>query len=235
MKSYLAIALVITAIYGASGRATEQCQRDKKFDIALLSVQWAPGVCTKPDNDNKFKPCKVKYEDEFTIHGMWPNYFDNSYPSNCCFEQYLNKANLDSITSQLKKYWKSLYDNDSWGFWIHEWKKHGTCAKFSALKGQFNYFNTTLNLFKQMPIGDWLATAGIKPSNTGVALESVREAIRKGFKGRPQLACSGSTSGLPILTEIRFCFDPETLGPLDCPAETNSCRSKTGKVIIVPA
>nr|AYV89183.1 ribonuclease 1-like [Tetranychus evansi] len=231
MKSYLTIALLIGAIYGASARATaEDCERGKKFDIALLSVQWAPGVCA-----SESKRCTVQYGNEFIIHGMWPNYIDNRYPQNCCFEPFLHKDNLDLITNELRRYWKSLYDNDSWGFWIHEWKKHGTCAKFSALKGQFNYFNTTLNLFKQMPIPNWLTAAGIKPSNTGIALEAVREAIRRGFHGRPQLACTHSSSGLPVLSEIRFCFNPESLAHVNCPAETNSCKSKTGKVLLLSA
>ncbi|XP_053211264.1 uncharacterized protein LOC128394915 [Panonychus citri] len=227
--NYFSICLIVVTFASGVLSASDSCQKDKAFDIALLSVQWAPGICANSD-----RKC-VKYGNEFTIHGMWPNYADNSYPQFCCYQQYLNKGVLDPIRSKMDAHWRSLYDQDSWSFWIHEWKKHGTCAKFSALVGQFNYFNRTLDLFEELKLSSWLSESGIKPSESGVALETVREALRKGFTKRPQIACNGSGSGLPLMTEIRFCYDPESLKPVDCPAETKSCRSKTGKIVIIPA
>lgn len=80
---------------------------------------------------------------QFTIHGLWPNYRTNGYPS-YCRNQTLNMTSLTSIQDELMDRWPS-YDGRNQDFWKHEWTKHGTCAMgASYIKSQLSYFSTTM-------------------------------------------------------------------------------------------
>ena len=80
----------------------------------------------------------------YTIHGLWIDYYRGGYPQNCNLSNkfYLNQ--LEPIKKDLNSYWYSCSDNSE-SFWKHEWLKHGTC--FYPKLNVFNYFNKTLNLF----------------------------------------------------------------------------------------
>ena len=102
---------------------------------------------------------------QWTIHGLWPQDGDWCHPSS------LNKTALEPLVPTMKTEWpscpkafyadKTFYANgeifsvddkgpffdlaayDDWGFWSHEWSKHGSCTSMD----QVAYFNYTLNLY----------------------------------------------------------------------------------------
>ena len=97
------------------------------------------------------KPNKFYYlslikeaDGSYSIHGLWPQYSLNSYPSFCRPVNFkLDK--LESIIDKLNKYWYSNKgSNDT--FWKHEYEKHGSCM-FSPMD-EFNYFNKTIELYE---------------------------------------------------------------------------------------
>ena len=98
-------------------------------------------------HDTRFYYLSLIYEnDSWCIHGLWPQYDINSYPVFCKNVSF-NPKLLDPIYSDLNKYWHSdRGSNDN--FWEHEWKKHGSCMFINM--NEFNYFNKTLELFKQV-------------------------------------------------------------------------------------
>ena len=79
----------------------------------------------------------------WSIHGLWPQYSKNSYPTYCknvSFDINL----LDPIINELKNEWYSTEEPNE-DFWKHEWQKHGSCM-FKPMN-ELEYFQTALNLF----------------------------------------------------------------------------------------
>ena len=84
---------------------------------------------------------------DFTIHGLWPNYNDGTYPQNCDHKNPFNPAALKPLLDRMDSEWPSFAGPDN-TFWKHEWDKHGTCAE-SVFASEFEYFQTTLGLHEQ--------------------------------------------------------------------------------------
>lgn len=92
---------------------------------------------------------RCKNSNIFTIHGLWPEYSDGSWPQFCNKTDKLNFNNIQHLIPQIKKYWitcPEYNNNESW-FLEHEWSKHGTCTPFT----QEQYFGTALALYQMMP------------------------------------------------------------------------------------
>ena len=97
---------------------------------------------------NKFYYLSLKRDTintHWSIHGLWPQYSYNSYPSYCSNEKF-DYSKLELLTEDLNKYWYSTNQkikNET--FWKHEWEKHGTCM-FNKCD-EFDYFKRSLTLF----------------------------------------------------------------------------------------
>ena len=86
----------------------------------------------------------------WSIHGLWPQYSSNSYPTFCRNVDFdINK--LQSIINDLHNHWYSTTEKDA-DFWEHEWKKHGSCMFNNC--DEFNYFRKSLELFITAVEGD---------------------------------------------------------------------------------
>ena len=75
---------------------------------------------------------------QFKIHGLWPQYKNGSWPQYCNNNSNIN--NISNIMIDMKGHWASNYK-----LWEHEWNKHGTCSinKY-YIKDPLTYFATTL-------------------------------------------------------------------------------------------
>ena len=63
---------------------------------------------------------------------------------------------LIPIIGDLTLLWSNLKDAtriENLNFWSQEWNKHGICSDFSSM---FDYFNTTVQLKKQLNPGDYI-------------------------------------------------------------------------------
>nr|GMD90676.1 extracellular ribonuclease LE-like [Ipomoea batatas] len=115
-------------------------------------MQWPGSYC-----DTKKSCCYPKTgkpDSDFGIHGLWPNYKDGNYPSNC---DPNNPFDESKVSNSLKIF------GDGTEFWSHEWEKHGTCSE-SVLE-QHSYFQTTLDLKKNTNLLQALQDAGNCPPN----------------------------------------------------------------------
>ncbi|KAK9146160.1 hypothetical protein Sjap_006063 [Stephania japonica] len=100
----------------------------------------------------------------FTIHGLWTDYNDGTWPS-CCRGPRFDLKEIAPLLEGLQKYWPSLSCSGSSTchggkglFWAHEvviilrmhiflcLQKHGTCAS-SVLRDEYSYFLATINLY----------------------------------------------------------------------------------------
>ena len=63
---------------------------------------------------------------EYQIHGLWPQFSSDEYPSYCNKDPYIQPSGL--LEKEMIKYWSSCNNTD---LWEHEWIKHGTCYEES--------------------------------------------------------------------------------------------------------
>lgn len=99
-------------------------------------------------NINKFYYLSLLKNNEnntWHIHGLWPQYNKNSYPTYCGKVSF-DISKLNPIIQELDEYWYADGEKDS-DFWKHEYEKHGSCV-FTPIT-EFDYFNTTVNLYKK--------------------------------------------------------------------------------------
>lgn len=166
----------------------------------------------------------------WTLHGLWPDRCDGSYPQFCD-----NSMQLHNITSSLLAAGETdLYqamstvwlDNRGHNehFWQHEWNKHGSC--YSTLKPacqadssesgsenvdtMIDYFSRILNTYNRFPTYEFLANRGITPSSTHTyKLADIKHALKEAFGYAPTIKCDG---GGNKVHEVWYSFNLE--GPL---------------------
>ncbi|XP_060962888.1 ribonuclease 2 [Cannabis sativa] len=63
---------------------------------------------------------------EFTIHGLWPNYNDGTWPA-CCTKKSFDEKEVSTLLGALEKYWPTYgcfpyitCDGSNGSFWAHE-------------------------------------------------------------------------------------------------------------------
>jgi ribonuclease I len=79
----------------------------------------------------------------YSIHGLWPQYTNKSYPKYCKKVEFtLDK--IKSLLPKLNKLWYSKFTKNE-DFWKHEYEKHGSCM-FRDMT-EMEYFEKTLELF----------------------------------------------------------------------------------------
>ena len=79
----------------------------------------------------------------WSIHGLWPQYSSNSYPSFCRKVDF-DYQKLSPILGDLHKHWYST-EEPTTEFWEHEWKKHGSCMFNNC--DELEYFRRGLELY----------------------------------------------------------------------------------------
>lgn len=82
-----------------------------KFDFYVLDLPWGPEFCSIKDVSRDCKPQRG-----FVVHGLWPQFRDDTWPVFCSDERGPAdlRPNLD-VTPNLQ-------------LLQHEWDKHGTCS-----------------------------------------------------------------------------------------------------------
>ncbi|KAL6808066.1 ribonuclease T2 [Trichoderma sp. SZMC 28013] len=147
--------------------------------------------------------------DSWTIHGLWPDNCDGSFPQTCdASRAYSNITDIltamgaDDTLHYMQTYWKDYQGNDE-SFWEHEWGKHGTCITtldpgcyddYVPTEEAADFFSRTVSLFKTLPTYQWLADAGITPDGSkSYALEDIQSALSKQHGADVTLSCEGKS------------------------------------------
>uniref|UniRef100_M4DJN0 2-oxoglutarate-dependent dioxygenase DAO n=1 Tax=Brassica campestris TaxID=3711 RepID=M4DJN0_BRACM len=163
-------------------------QEQEDFDFFYLVLQWPGAYC-----DTKRSCCyptSGKPAADFGIHGLWPNYKDGTYPSNCNPDSEFDKSQITDLVSSLKKTWPTLAcpSNEGFKFWKHEWEKHGTCSE--SVMDQHEYFENSLKLRDRANLLQALTNSGIKPDDRFYDLEKIRKAIKDEIGFTPGIECN---------------------------------------------
>lgn len=192
----------------------QNCSKDYNFDYYILALRWPVTECLSKDK------C-LKYNQEWLIHGLWPNRNDGTYPQNCCSDEKFDLKELIPIENQLKEDWPNLLKNhadDS--LWRHEWTKHGTCSRTKP----FQYFNTTLELYKKFTIDKWLKQENVIPSNDKTySGDSIINVISKKIGFNIEIECENNKE---YLSQINICVG-KNFNVFDCQKEhKSSCNNQ---------
>ncbi|XP_051143745.1 ribonuclease 2 [Andrographis paniculata] len=196
----------------------------REFDYFNLALQWPGTYCSKTRHCCSSNGC-CRGSDKptgFTIHGLWADYNDGSWPS-CCSGKKFDIKEISTLLGALNKYWPSLSCSSSSNchggkglFWEHEVEKHGTCSA-SVTGDEYNYFLTALNLYFKYNVTEVLLEAGYVPSNSEkYPTGGIISAIQNAFHLTPKLECENGA-----LEEVHLCFDKK-FEPRDCAVKSSN-------------
>ncbi|XP_068666573.1 ribonuclease 2-like [Aristolochia californica] len=197
---------------------------EKEFDYFVLSLLWPGTICKQTTHCCESNACcQSSYPlTQFTIHGLWANYNDGSWPA-CCSGSDFDLNKITSLVGTLERYWPFLTCNlfpvchgGEGQFWAHEWEKHGTCS-YPVVEDEFSYFSMTLDLYFKHNLTEILIDAGYAPTSNGTtyALTNITTTIRNAVGSLPLFVCSDDT-----LEELHICFYKD-LKPRDCDMESS--------------
>ncbi|OAR01164.1 hypothetical protein LLEC1_07034 [Akanthomyces lecanii] len=157
--------------------------------------------------------------DSWTIHGLWPDNCDGSYPAQCDADraytnitEILTANNASDTLDYMNQYWKD-YQGDDEQFWEHEWGKHGTCIStlepscygngYQDGEEAADFFTRTVGLFKTLPTYEWLAAAGITPSSSKTYdVAQIQSVLAKKHGAAVTLGCKGK-----VFNEVWYHFN----------------------------
>ncbi|KAL5722819.1 ribonuclease T2 [Ranunculus cassubicifolius] len=185
------------------------------FDFFYFVQQW-PGAYCDTERSCCY-PSTGKPDADFGIHGLWPNYNDGSYPSNCDPNTQFNSSDISELKSEMQIEWPTLAcpSGDGLLFWAHEWNKHGTCSE--SVLDQKDYFATALNLKRKVNLLGALKNAGIRPDGKFYTLSRISQAIREETGFTPGIECNVDMVGNNQLYQIYICVDASGSKFIRCP------------------
>jgi len=207
-----------TRRFNNKARHSDYCEPSQSYDWDYLFLvrEW-PGTMTSDSLPS--------FIDSFTLHGLWPNRNDGSYPQ-CCNNSYpFSYEEIAPIMSDVERIWYDTVHDVSNGteFWAHEWSKHGTCAMIgdpSCCSNEYNYFSTCISLHDQMQETKWLANAGIYPADpwdTTYKTTDFVAAIQQGLGQEPLIKCRNSDHQA-VIENLAVCLD-KNLNLIECPSQ----------------
>jgi len=160
------------------------------FDYFLMVQEWDSTV-----------------SQNFTIHGLWAENNDGSYPSFCPGSVFDITA-INDLVPTMNVVWPSDTGNNT-EFWDHEWSKHGTCSTFDI----HTFFQDVLNLHFKLDLVTALAKSNIVPnSGSSFTQDQIIKAIQNYYGTVPTLKCDDTN-----LQEVAICVT-KTLSLMDCPS-----------------
>lgn len=154
------------------------------------------------------------------MHGLWPDHCDGGFDQFCDetrsynnITDILTSLGASDLLAYMNTYWRADRGSDE-HLWSHEWNKHGTCIstlerkcynheKYRPEEEVHDYFNSAVNLFKDLDTYKTLAAAGVHPSNSETySLAQLRNPLRAKQGVPVTLRCHGN-----VLNEIWYHFD----------------------------
>jgi ribonuclease T2 len=206
------------------------------FELYIMSMSYQPEFCHKHEDFPGCRKPENFWKSHLTIHGMWPEFKDGTWPQFCTTEE-LDNATIAPLLPLMEHLWpnvKALQPTAQhfFDFWKHEWSKHGTCSGLTQLQ----YFDAALHHFVDTPsiiadnYGGTINKADLlqayKSNTTDDGDDDVGDVI---------LACQAKH----WLSEVRICIGVTPNGApthrVPCPASVVSDKSCVGDEIRIAA
>jgi len=173
------------------------------FDFYLLNLSWSPEFCATHEAKAE---CASGLR--FTLHGLWPQNFDGSYPEHCS----------NAAGPARPQEYAELYPDT--GLLEHEWQTHGTCSGL----GPDEFLRTAQRAVQSVVVPPVLAkdTTQLQLAPERILAEFVR--VNPGL-AMEDLALS---CGNNRLTAVEVCLSKD-LKPVSCQG-VKSCKANVVKV-----
>ncbi|CAI2354981.1 unnamed protein product [Caenorhabditis sp. 36 PRJEB53466] len=207
------------------------CHDGAPFDYFMFTTIYPTAVC-RADDDSVPDSCEIPSgTPQWTIHGLWPNYENGSYPQNCQgtpkhFDEHL----IRDIETQLRTVWPNLYPAKSiQSFWKHEYDKHGTCAQSDdRFDTELLYFKEVMRVHESINVAEGMASIG--PSDKPINADEVLKAL-SGVTGGKQFhfnCLRDKKTKQFLLGDVRLCLNKD-LSIRDCPDSRNSRNNRVSR------
>lgn len=187
------------------------------WDYLMFVQLWPGSWIERTDSDlGNFT------NDYFTVHGIWPQDDDGSWPQYCNSSHLFDPYSVKPLWPSLVKYWTNF--KNPLEFWEHEWNKHGRCAMTDhILENEYQFFDygltlrNTTDLF-QVFTQHYVSPSNIKKYNTQYILTFLKLV----FGNDISVICNPDS----VLNEIRICYD-KNFDQIDCPYNMmqENCKS----------
>ncbi|XP_058215723.1 intracellular ribonuclease LX-like [Rhododendron vialii] len=168
----------------------------KSFDLYFLSLTWPISFCNV-----RIESCKRPVPQDFTIHGLWPGFWNGKTHENCQSPIVFDKKLVASLRRDLEGYWPDLlkpkYEktDSHFEFWDKQRVKHGSC---SAMQPKM-YFDAAIRLRKASNLLKVLRSSGIVPGTKLYTPEEIKIAIENGWGVTPLVKCNKDKRDLQLL------------------------------------
>lgn len=194
-------------------------KKDNSFDLMILTQHWPFTTCLDWEEGRQHGSCRKIDRPTWTVHGLWPTQLHKIAPNFCNNSWPFDVSTLASVRTDMDTYWPDVELRDvPNSLWEHEWTKHGTCASQGLVPGissESEYFAAGCRLGKESPVTDWLAAAGVVPSDSKrYPMSAVWDAVVAGAGTRPHVDCQ-KIQGEVYIKEIKVCYD-KSLTRVDC-------------------
>uniref|UniRef100_A0A1I7TY99 Ribonuclease T(2) n=1 Tax=Caenorhabditis tropicalis TaxID=1561998 RepID=A0A1I7TY99_9PELO len=195
------------------------CRDGEPFDYLMFTTIYPTAVC-RADDDSVPESCEIPDgTPQWTIHGLWPNFENGSYPQNCHgTPRHFDENLIKPIEESLVKVWPNLYPKKTiQSFWKHEYDKHGTCAQSEKLfESELAYFTEVMKVFDSIDVAKAMSSVG--PSEKLIGAKDITTALDGLLGGkRFQFNCLRDKKTKQfLLGDIRLCLNKD-LTLRDCP------------------
>ncbi|KAF1959282.1 ribonuclease T2, partial [Byssothecium circinans] len=139
---------------------------------------------------------------------------------------FLEPFGKADLREWMDTYWIAQ-NQDNAGFWAHEFSKHATCfstfntacygPQYRSHEEVVDFFETAIRYYLRFPTFEWLASAGIAPSNsTTYSYAELRDVLFEKSGGVPFIGCAGprfnstemgrnsTDNGFTVLSEVWY-------------------------------
>lgn len=174
------------------------------WDYLLFVQLWPPSWLNEASNYNFTN-------DYFTVHGIWPEYWNGSWPQYCNVTRF-SYDKLTPMQPELRKFWTDFHNPVE--FWKHEYYKHASCAFSDKLLAyEHHFFRCGLDFRNMLPVFKALSHSGIYPTSSHkYPVSSIQLATKKLSGFDTVVICDENNE----LNEIIFCVNKK-LQLFDCP------------------
>lgn len=225
--------LLITIILGLNECISLSLNQHQKWDWDhfVFAQQWSMSACIDANNITHDHDCHIPSNvTTWTVHGLWPSLRTSQGPEFCNVSSPgvdFDPDSLAPILAQLAQFWPNLYrDSQFYGFWKHEWCKHGTCAvSVEDVDKEVKYFGKGIDLRKTFDLSSILSNGGITPSDdkTYEYVEFMK-ALVDGLGAQPKIACVyDKETKTQYIAQIEFCLSKQ-FEIIQCPTKHSETK-----------
>lgn len=200
--SFIFLSLILFKIVNT----LEEIKKDS-YDYYYLSLRHIKGICIE-------RPCKFYQSSinfNWTLHGLWPNKFNNQHPSFCSLSALdMNQFPINLI-DKIDKFWKNLYHSSPLSFFQNQWRKHGSCVDFrlyniNELNQKLFYFTKAVSLMEEFNPNNYFLNETTK--NDLVDPIELKKVIYDQYQTEFQMECQlDEKTGKKYIAKLRIPLD----------------------------